>query len=453
MTDVAIQPTVSAPPENIFPHPWNPDGSGSISTASLEGWVQARLARHQQAIDRLLAIEGPRTPENTLRRYDEAVAELSATGSQTALLNSVYPEKAIRDAAQDLTQVIAQAGVALGLNQDVYKALSGIPLDGLDDATRHYLKRTLLQYRLACVDKDDASRARIKELQEKATLLSLTFSRNVQENVNTVTVEEPAELYGLPADFLQAHQAGADGKITLTTDFTDYLPVMTFAQSGALRRRMFLAYNTRAYPQNRQILLDLLALRKEVATILGFTNWADLATADQMMESAENMRAFLDELDVASKGGAEKECSMILDFARSRQQGLEAIDASSRGYWLEQYRRSAFEFDSQSVRPYFPYDRVEQGVLATAARLFQVEFRKVEDAQAWHADVVTYEVYEQGSSNREDRTTLIGRFYLDMHPREGKDKWFSAHPLIPGVFDHPEGEHCAPQQIPEAALI
>jgi thimet oligopeptidase len=219
MTDVAIQPTVSAPPENIFPHPWNPDGSGSISTASLEGWVQARLARHQQAIDRLLAIEGPRTPENTLRRYDEAVAELSATGSQTALLNSVYPEKAIRDAAQDLTQVIAQAGVALGLNQDVYKALSGIPLDGLDDATRHYLKRTLLQYRLAGVDKDDASRARIKELQEKATLLSLTFSRNVQENVNTVTVEEPAELYGLPADFLQAHQAGADGKITLTTDF------------------------------------------------------------------------------------------------------------------------------------------------------------------------------------------------------------------------------------------
>ena len=77
----------------------------------------------------------------------------------------------------------------------------------------------------------------------------------------------------------------------------------------------------------------------------------------------------------------------------------------------------------------------------------------MDDAQAWHADVVTYEVYEEGSANREDRATLIGRFYLDMHPREGKDKWFSAHPLIPGVFDHPEGEHCAPRQIPEAALI
>jgi len=458
MTDVASQPSESASvestaTENIFPHPWNPDSSGSLSTASLESWVQTRLARHRQAIDRLLAVEGPRTPENALRQYDEAVAELSATGSQTALLNSVYPDKAIRDTAQALTQTIAQAGVALGLNQDAYKALSGIPLDGLDEATRHYLERTLLQYRLAGVDKDEATRARIKELQEKATLLSLSFSRNVQENVNTVTVEDPADLYGLPADFQQAHQPGEDGKITLTTDFPDYLPVMTFAQSAALRRQMFLAYNTRAYPENRQILLDLLAIRKEIATILGFTNWADLATADQMMESAANMRAFLDELDVVSKGGAEKEYSMILEFARSRQEGLEAIDAASRGYWLEQFRRSAFEFDSQSVRPYFPYERVEQGVLATAARLFQVEFRQVTDAEAWHADVATYEVYEQGSANREDRATLIGRFYLDMHPREGKDKWFSAHPLIPGVFDHKKGEQHVSQQIPEAALI
>jgi len=458
MTDVASQPPMSSSfgslsPEDNFPHPWNPDGSGSISTASLESWVSARLSHHQKAIDRLLAIEGPRTADNTLRRYDEAVAELSAMGSQTALLNSVYPDKAIRDTAQDLTQTIAQAGVALGLNQDVYKALSGIPLDGLDDATRHYLERTLLQYRLAGVDKDDATRARIKELQEKATQLSLTFSRNVQENVNTVTVEDPAELYGLPEDFLQAHQPDAGGRIILTTDFPDYLPVMTFAHAAALRRRMFLAYNTRAFPQNRQILLDLLAIRKEIATILGFTNWADLATADQMMESSKNTRAFLDGLDVASKGGAEKEYAMILEFAHRRQEGLEAIDAASRGYWLEQYRRSAFEFDSQSVRPYFPYERVEQGVLATAARLFQVEFRRVPDAQAWHTDVVTYEVYEEGSAKREDRATLIGRFYLDMHPREGKDKWFSAHPLIPGVFDHEEGEQHISQQIPEAALI
>ena len=441
MTDIDIQQL-----QTVSYHPWNTEGfpDGAVSPASLEAWVNARLDRHQQSIDRLLAVPGPRTLENTLRPYDDAIAELSATGSQTGLLDSVHPDKAIRDMAQALTQKIAQAGVKLGLNQQVYQALNQIDPESADDATRHYLERTLLQYRLAGVDKDEATRSRIKELQDKATMLALSFGRNVQENVNTVVVEDAAELEGLPEDYLQAHQPGEDGKIALTTDFPDYLPVMTFARSNSLRQRMFLAYNTRAYPQNRQNLLDLLAIRKEIAGILGFSSWADLATADQMMESAANMQAFLDELDVASKAGAEKEYAMLVDFVRVARPELETIDvtidAASRGFWLEQYRRSAFEFDSQSVRPYFPYDRVEQGVLSTAARLFQVEFRPVPDAQTWHEDVVTYDVY--------DRDTAIGRFYLDMHPREGKDKWFSAHPLIPGILDHPSG-----RQIPEAALI
>ena len=413
-------------------HPWS--AAETLTSDALTAWVQDRLDRHQQALERLLAEPGPRTLENTLRPYDDAVFELASTGSQVGLLNSVHPDKAIRDTAQDQAQLIAQAGVDLALNQKVYQALNEMVAESADAATRHYLDRTLLQYRLAGVDKDDATRARLKELLDQATLLALSFSRNVQEGGNTVTTSA-AELDGLPPDFLAAHQPDADGSITLTTDFPDYLPVMTFAKSHDLRRRMFLAYNTRAYPQNKQVLLDLLAIRKQVAELLGFSNWADLATADQMMESAANMRVFLDELDEASKAGAEKEYALLLEFS-----GQQQIDAASRGYWLEQYRRSAFSFDSQSVRPYFPYDRVQQGILSTAARLFQVEFRPAPHAETWHPDVAAYDVY--------DRDTQIGRFYLDMHPRDGKDKWFSAHPLIPGILDHPEG-----RRIPEAALI
>lgn len=428
---------MSAPVSETAIHPWTAidAASGTPAPAALEAWVQSRLDHHRQSLDRLLAHKGPRTIENTLRAYDDAVAELAATGSQIGLLNSVHPDKAVRDTAQDQAQKISQAAVDLALNQKVYQALTEISVEDTDPATRHYLDRTLLQYRLAGVDKDDATRARLKELQDKATLLSLGFSRNVQEGGNTVTIEDHIEMDGLPPDFLESHQPGGDGKITLTTDFPDFLPVMTFARSHELRLRMFLAYNTRAYPQNKQILLDLLAIRKEIAQLLGFSNWADLATADQMMESASNMQAFLDELDRASKGGAEKEYAMLLDFSKQEQ-----IDSASRAYWLEQYRRSAFDFDSQSVRPYFPYDRVEQGVLATAARLFQVEFRPAPNAETWHPDVVTYDVYDRGDH--------MGRLYLDMHPREGKDKWFSAHPLIPGIVNHPQGG-----QIPEAALI
>ena len=421
---------------SMLVHPWNPAGTGSVDAQSLETWVEDRLGRHRQAIDQLVAVQGDRTTENTLRVYDDAVAELSTVGSLTGLMHSVHSDKAVRDTAQSLLQKISQAGVELSLNRDVYQALAKIDAGEADAATKHYLDRTLLQYRLAGVDKDDATRAKLKELQDHATLTALSFGRNVQEGGNTVVVEDANQLAGLPQDYLETHKPGEDGKITLTTDFPDYLPLMTFAKSNDLRRRMFLAYNTRAYPANRQLLLELLSIRGEIAGILGFAHWADLATADQMMESAANMQAFLDDLDRATNAGAQKEYAMILEFAQAQQPGLGRIDAASRAYWVEQYRRSAFDFDSQSVRPYFPYGRVEPGVLATAEKLFQVQFRRIDNADVWHPSVSAWEVW--------DGTELAGRFYLDMHPREGKDKWFSAHPLIPGIRG---------RQLPEAALI
>jgi thimet oligopeptidase len=198
---------------------------------------------------------------------------------------------------------------------------------------------------------------------------------------------------------------------------------------------MFLAYNTRAYPANREILLELLGTRQEIASVLGFRSWADLATADQMMKSAANVRAFLAQLNEASREGAINEHGQILAFARKREPGLSEIGITSRGYWYEQFRRETFDFDSQSVRPYFPYEQVEAGVLGTAAQLFKVEFRPSQ-TPAWHPAVSVFEVFEGGE--------MAGRFYLDMHPRDGKDKWFSAAPVVTGVRG---------RVMPEAALI
>jgi len=433
--------SASTAAESQASHPWNPEGQGTVDESSLEKWVKAALERHQKAIDGLLAQQGQRNIENTLRLYDDAIAELGAAGSQTALLDSVHPDKKIRDKAQALTQKIAEAGTLLALNQGVYSALNAMDLTGADDANRHYVERTLLQYRLAGVDKDEATRKKIKDLQDKTTLLSLTFGRNVQENVNRVQIGNVKELEGLPEDYINGHPPDERGRITLTTDYPDYIPVMTFARSADLRLRMFLAYNTRAYPANESVLMDLLKTRRQIANILGFETWADLATADQMMASASNMKAFLDDLDKATKAGAEREYATVLEFAKREKPEMVSIDADSRAYWYEQYRRAAYDFDSQSVRPYFPYGPVEKGVLVTAEKLFQVTFRPAQEADVWHESVSAWDVYDGLNAEPGEK---IGRFYLDMHPREGKDKWFSAHPLIPGV---------AGRQVPEAALI
>ncbi len=417
-------------------HAW--EAGGAKSTEALTGWVSERLAAHESALAALLAVKGDRTPENSLLLYDTAIEQLSLAGAQAGILNSVAADKAVRDQAQMEAQRVAMAGSALSLNREVYDALTAIKLDGASPATKHFVERTLLGYRLAGVDKDQATRDRLQALHEKATRLSLEFSRNIQEGGKTIEAT-PEELEGLPADYIARHPAqkdrGGANRMTLTTDPPDMQPVMTFAASASLRERMFLAYNSRAYPANREVLLGLLATRQEIANVLGFSSWANLATADQMMKSAANVREFLAKLDEASRDGAQHEHELVLEFVRKREPAVNEIDITSRGYWYEQFRRARFDFDSQSVRPYFPYAQVEAGVLQTAAQLFKVEFRP-STARAWHEAVSVFEVWDDGR--------MVGRFYLDMHPREGKDKWFSAAPVVTGVRG---------RAMPEAALI
>ena len=258
--------------------------------AALEAWVNQRLEEEKADLEKLLAVKGPRTVENTLRPFDDAENQLSLAGNNAFLLYSLADAAALRDKGQAMSAKISTANTELSLNQEVYKALAAIPLPTDDPATRHYLERTLLEYRLAGVDKDEATRAKIRGLQDKVTDLSLKFGRNVADGTLKITATK-AELDGLPADYIARHKPAADGTYTLTTEQPDVMPVMSFAKSPDLRRKMFLAYTTRAYPQNTQVLRDLLATRQELATTLGYAHYANLATADQMIGSPAKLEA------------------------------------------------------------------------------------------------------------------------------------------------------------------
>ena len=412
---------------------------GGNDPATFDAWVSARLAEAQASVDKLTSVTGAHTVENTLRPYDDAVNQLSLAGNEAYLMFAVGDTAELRNAGQAMTAKISSAATDLSLNQKVYQALAAVPAPA-NAGTKHYLDHTLLEYKLAGVDKDDATRLKVRQLQDKITALSLTFGRNVADDVRKVTVTK-AELDGLPADYIARHKPAADGTYTLTTDAPDSRPVFSFAKSADLRMKMFLAYTERAYPKNDQVLLDLLATRQELATTLGYPRYADLAMADQMIGSSSNLKAFLAQVDDASRGPAAKEYAELLAFAKSKQPGLENISLADAGYWTEQYRRAKYDFNAESVRPYFPYTEVEAGILKTAARLFHGEFRAGPDAKVWDPSVSTYDVYDEATG---DKGRKLGRIYLDMHPREGKDKWFSSAPMVPGIRG---------RQLPEGALI
>ena len=431
---LAQNPTPSTPQDPL--HAWVQGND----PATLEAWVNQRIDDEKSDVDKLIAVTGPRSVENTLRLYDEAINQLTLAGNNAFLLYSLADAANLRDKAQALTNKINSAATDLSLNQKVYAALAAVPLPSNDPATRHYLERTLLQYRLSGVDKDEDTRKQIRALQDKISDLTLTFGRNVADGTLKITATR-AELDGLPDDYIARHKPAADGAYTLTTDEPDVKPVLNFAADAGLRRRVYLAYSTRAYPKNTQVLRDLLATRQQLATILGYPHFADLNTADTMIGSAANIVHLIDQVDEVSRPAAGREYSAMLAFAQQKQTGLTSLTQSDKDYWHEQYRRAKYNFDAQVVRPYFPYAAVQAGILSTAARLFHVSFKPVKDAIVWDPSVDTFDVFDAAPGNE---GKLLGRIYLDMHPREGKDKWFSAGPVVPGI---------AGRQIPEGMLI
>jgi len=413
---------------------------GNPNAAQARAWADAHLAAAQAQIDALLAVKGERTVENTLRPFDEAQRELDLAGSGASLLTNASPNKELRDLGDEVSQKVSAQATALGLNPDVYHALQAVDAAAADKATKYYLDHTLLEYRLSGIDKDAATRERVRNLFDQLTAETLHFQRNIAESQGKVLVKDKAELDGLPADYIARHEPAADGSITLTTDEPDYRPVLTYAKNAELRKEMYLAYNGRAYQANEDLLEQVLKTRAALAHELGFASWAELATKDKLIQNPANVRALLAELDKAAKPVATKEYAEILKFAQEREPGLKVIPAYSAAYWMEQYQRAVYGFDSQAVRAYFPFPEVQQGVLDTAARLFHVQFVEVKGLELWDPSVTVFDVIDRAQGDEGKR---LGRIFLDMHPREGKNKWFNAGTMVSGVAD---------RQLPEARL-
>lgn len=413
-----------------------PFWTGKPDVATFTKMQDERLVKAQQILDRLLAFKGKRTIENTLKTYDEMLIQLDAAGSQSGLIQEVHPEEAMRQAAEKLSQKVQAFYTDLSLNRAVYDALASLDLKGADAETRFYVEKTLRDFRLAGVDKDEATRKRIKALRDELVLIGQEFARHIRDDKRTVIANDVTELEGLPVDYIARHKPGADGKITLTIDYPDSLPVFSYAKNEALRKRMFMEYNNRAYPQNNAVLDRMIAKRYELANLLGYANWADYITADKMVGSGKNAADFIDRIVEASRTKSASEYQALLKRKQQDVPDAKGINAWESTYYSELVRKASYDFDSQSVRPYFPYERVKQGVLDVTSKLFGVTYRQLKDAPVYHPSVEAYEMLENGK--------LVGRFYLDMHPRKGKFNHAAEFAVRAGI---------AGQQIPEAVLV
>ena len=413
-----------------------PVWSAKPDVAAFEKMENDRLAAAQRAIDQVVAVKGSRTIDNTLAPYDEAIRQLNAASYFSALMQQVHPDVAFRDHATAMTTKVSGVQTALSLNRDVYQALSSLDVSKADAATRYYVQRQLLEFRLAGVDKDDTTRAKLKKLQDQLTEDQSMFDRNISDGTKTVEVTDATELDGLPQDYIDNHKPGADGKIHITTNYPDLFPAMTFAKSDGLRRSLWEAFQSRAYPKNRYVLRDMMQTRYEIATLIGYSSWADYNAADKMIMNGKNIAKFIQDLDETTRPVAQREFAMLLAEKQKTDPGAADILGYDFFRISELVRRSKYDFDSQSVRPYLPYNQVKHGIMDTAATLFHISFRQEPNVPAWDPSVETWDVIENGKA--------IGRIYLDMHPRPGKYSHDQTAPVLDGIRG---------RQLPEAILV
>jgi thimet oligopeptidase len=391
--------------------PGTPFVAGITDPASFKSAVEARLTRARRLLDDLLAVQGARTVENTLAPYDELSGELLTAGGQARVLAALHPDEAMRRAGEELNRAVSAFAAEIPLRADVYAALAAIDTRRTDAKTRYYVERELKEFMLAGVDKPEATRQQIQKLRDELTTLMDAFARNIAEKPGRVSVASAAELDGLPADFIARHKPDANGAITLTTDAVDQRPVMTYAKSADLRRRMLLAVYNIAVPDNVAVLDRILRVRGELAALLGYPNWAAYDMASRMSGDVKTVSDFIDRVAAAAGPRAARDMEQL---TRRKQQELpgSGLEPWDRTYYSELVRRASYDFDSQSVRPYFPFERVLPGVLDLTSAIFGISYRPAADVPLWHPSVRAYDVLAEGR--------VVGRLYLDLHPRPGK---------------------------------
>lgn len=310
--------------------------SAKPDIAAFEKMENDRLAAAQRAIDRIVAAEGSRTIENTLVSYDEAFQQIHGAVEIADLIRDVHPDATFRDHATAMKTKASNAQAALSQNRAAYQALTSLDLSKADAATRYYVQRQLLEFRLAGVDKDEATRAKLKKLQEQLSEEESAFQRNIADDQRTVEVTDVSEMDGLPQDFIDNHKPGADGKIRIVADEADSL-VLKFAKSENLRRRFREAYwYNRAYPKNRKVLQSMLRSRSQIATLLGYSSWADYNAADKMIGTGSNIAKFIEQLDAALRPVAKREFAMLLAEKRKqipRQRRLQPMTTTISQSW------------------------------------------------------------------------------------------------------------------------
>ena len=380
----------------------------------------------QDTITQVTAPDTPATWEAVVQPLELATLAFTRAWGVVGHLQSVVDTPELRDAYNAKLPMVTQLFIDLSQNEALfakYRAMKASDAFAtLSDVRRRIIDREIRDFRLSGAELPETERARVKTIGERLSMLNQKFSENLLDATNAwhLLIEDEARLAGIPADTkaMYAANAKAAGQTgwRITLHFPSYLPVMQYADDRALRETVYHAFATRAAEfdgakfDNTPLIKEILQLRQEESSLLGFANYAEASLATKMADTPKEVIAFLRDLASRAKPYAQKDMTALRAFAKETL-GIDDLQPWDQAYASEKLRQARYSYSDQEVKQYFTEPTVFAGLFHLAETLYGIKIRQ-STASTWHPDVKFFEVFRDNQ--------LVAAFYADLYAREGK---------------------------------
>ncbi|XP_053502128.1 neurolysin, mitochondrial isoform X2 [Ictalurus furcatus] len=387
--------------------------------------------------------------ENTLQVLAEAKLDYAASRHMLDFPQYVSPCKDVRSASTEADKRLSEFDVEMSMRSDVFHRLIALQERRCNDLlpeSRRFMERLINLGRRNGLHLSADVQQEIKKLSKRMSELSIDFNQNVNEE-NTVLIFSSEELGGLAESYLNGLEKTEDGRYRVTLAYPHYFPLMKRCHVPETRRKMEAAFNSRCKEVNTEILEQLIELRAKAAKLLGFSSHANYVLEMNMARNSNTVSHFLDELYEKLKPVGQKERQYLLSLkqAECQRRGLDCdgqLHAWDLPYYMNQVERVKFAVDKDKLLEYFPLEVVTEGLLGIYQDVLGLRFHQIQNPHVWHESVKLYTVLDATTGEE------IGRFYLDLHPREGKYGHAACFGLRPGCLG-PDGK----RMIPVAAMV
>jgi oligopeptidase A len=395
----------------------------AIKPAEVEGKLRVLLEHNRVELERLLSTDTP-TWDSVIVPLEEMQHRLSRTWSPIGHMNGVVNSDELRAAYNACLPLLTAWNTDLAQNERLYQSYETVlKSEGnrLTPGQRKLVENALRDFRLAGVALPPEKKQRYKALVEQLATLQSKFDENVLDATNAWSrnLTDPKEIEGLPTPIVDRARAAAEAKQLsgwlFSLDAPNYMAVMMHAAHEPLRRDFYHGWSTRASDQdgndgrwdNTALMAQILAVRNEVATLVGFPNYAEYSLATKMASSVPEVRGFLEQLATKSRPVAQQEFDQLTKFA-----GRE-LNAWDVAFYSERMKRERFDLSEEALRPYFPLPRVLSGMFSVAEKLYGVKIAERTGVDLYHPDVHFYDILNADNSRR-------GSFYVDLYARAKK---------------------------------